>query len=219
MALRSLMLVPLLSALLAAGGEGDLLKLPPPPVEGASLAEALKSRRSVRVFDPEGPGLVQAAALLWAAQGVNRPDSRRTVPSAGATYPLELYLVTEGSKDLPRGVYQYLPKNQQLLRRGDRGVAATFRDVTLQNWVKSAPAAVVVAATASRTSARYGERGLRYVHFEAGAAAQALALQAAALGLGSGIAGAFDEAGVKRALALAEGEEPLLILPVGRPRG
>lgn len=217
----ALQLLPVLLAggLLATGlAAGDTLKLPAPPREGMALAEALQLRRSSRAFGPSGPSLAQAAALLWAGQGANRPDGRRTVASAGGTFPLELYLVTEGSKDLQRGTYKYLPARHQIVHRDDQGVAARFRDVTLQNWVKSAPAIVVVAAVSARTSARYGERASRYVQFEAGACAHSLALQAAALGLGSGIVGAFDDAAVKRALGLAAEEDVLLLIPVGVPR-
>ena len=204
-----------LASVLAAG---DALKLPPPPKEGMSLAETLKLRRSSRAFGPAGPSLAQAAALLWAGQGSNRPDGRRTVASAGATFPLELYLVTEGSKDLPRGTYKYVPASHLLVHRDDRGVASCFREVTLQNWVKSAPVIVVVAAVSSRTSTRYGERAVRYVQLEAGACAQSIALQAAALGLGSGVAGAYDDAGVKRALGLPAEENVVLLIPMGVPR-
>ena len=207
--------VGLLATALAAG---DALKLPPPPKEGMALAEALKLRRSSRAFGPTGPSLAEAGALLWAGQGVNRPDGRRTVASAGATFPLELYLVTEGSKDLPRGTYKYQPAGHLLTHLKDQGVAACFREVALQNWVKSAPAVVVVAAVGARTSARYGERAHRYVNLEAGACAHSMALQAAALGLGSGTAGAFDDAGVKRALGLPAEENAVLLIPIGVPR-
>lgn len=217
----ALQLLPLacssLLLVLALGG-GDVLKLPEPPRGGVSLAEAFQARRSSRAFDPSGPTLAQAAALLWAGQGVNRPDGRRTVPSAGAAFPLDLYLVTEGSKDLPRGTYQYLPKGHRLRHLSDRGVGACFRELALQNWVKSAPALVVVAVADGRSPTRYGERTAHYVSIEAGAAAQSIALQATALGLGSGIAGAFDEQPVGRALGLPADERPLLLMPIGSPR-
>jgi len=162
--------------------------------------------------------LAQASALLWAAQGANRPDGRRTVASAGATYPLELYLVTEGAADLPRGRYHYEPRGHQLDRLAEAGVGGTFGTLPIQNWVKSAPAVVVVAAATARTSQRYGSRGERYAIFEAGGAAHSLALAAASLGLGSGVAGAFDDAAVKQALGLPEGLEVVALLPVGKPR-
>jgi SagB-type dehydrogenase family enzyme len=214
--LPSLLLSAFLLTSLLAGG--DALKLPAPPSEGMSLAEALKLRRSCRAFGPSGPSLAQAAALLWAGQGTNRADGRRTVASAGGTFPLELYLVTEGSRDLPRGTYHYLPATHQLVHLDDRGVGGCFREVALQNWVKSAPAIVVVAAATARTAARYGERAPRYVQLEAGACAHSLALQAAALGLGSGVAGAFEDAAVKRSLGLNQEEAPILLIPLGVPR-
>ena len=212
----SLALAPILTGLLLGGGE--VLKLSEVAKGGPTLSEVLKARHSTRAFSPGGPSLAQVSALLWAAQGTNRKDGKRTVFSAGAAYPLELYFVTEGSSELPRGTYRYLPRNHELQRHGERGVAEAFKDGVPQNWVRSAPSVVVVAAVLSRTSARYGERAPRYVHMEAGAAAQSLALQAAALGLGSGVVGAFDDAAVKGSLGLPPGEEALLLLPVGNPR-
>jgi SagB-type dehydrogenase family enzyme len=197
---------------------GDLLTLPAPPVGGRPLSEALMARRSVRDFTPKSLSLTQLAAILWAGQGLNRPDGRRTVPSAGATYPLELYLLTEGAKDLPRGTYKYLPKTHQLRQISDRGVGGSLGGMVLQDWVKISPALIVVASVESRTAARYGGRGLRYVHMEAGACAQNLALQAAALGLGCAIAGAFDDLAIKRVLALPAEEDPLLVIPIGNPK-
>lgn len=126
--------------------------------------------------------------------------------------------MTEGSKDLPRGTYRYLATGHLLSRIGDHGVAGCFRDVALQNWVKSAPALVAVTAVPARTSARYGDRAHRYVLSEAGACAHSLALMATALGLSSGTAGAFDDGAVQRALDLPAEGQALLLVPVGQPR-
>jgi len=87
-----------------------------------------------------------------------------------------------------------------------------------QRWIADAPALVVIAAQPARTAARYGARAEAYVAMEAGAAAQNLLLQAAALGLGGTLVGAFDDAAVRRSLALAETEQPLAIVPVGHRR-
>jgi Nitroreductase family len=77
-------------------------------------------------------------------------------------------------------------------------------------------AVVVIAAVFRRTSVKYGERGERYVHIEAGHAAENACLQAVAVGLGTTIVGAFSDAEVKRLPGLSE-EEPLLLIPVGKP--
>ncbi len=85
-----------------------------------------------------------------------------------------------------------------------------------QSWVKDAATDIVVTAVYERTTSKYGERGVRYVHMEAGHAAQNLCLQAAALDLGLVTVGAFRDDQVKDTLGLPEDEQPLYIIPIGR---
>ena len=197
----------------------DALWLPPPrPASAVSVEEALASRRSVRHFADAPLPLADAAQLVWAAQGITRAEGLRTAPSAGALYPLEVYLVAGAVATVPAGVYRYLPAHHRLERTvaGDPRrelAAAAFH----QSWIAEAPAIVVIAAVVRRTRLKYGERGERYVHIEAGHAAQNVCLQAVALGLGTTLVGAFADAEVKRVLGLVE-EEPLLLVPVGKPR-
>jgi SagB-type dehydrogenase family enzyme len=196
----------------------DALWLPPPrPASAVSVEEALASRRSVRHFADAPLPLADAAQLVWAAQGITRAEGLRTAPSAGALYPLEIYLVAGIVTALPAGVYRYLPEHHRLERTvaGDRRrelASAAFH----QSWIAEAPAILVIAAVVRRTRLKYGERGERYVHVEAGHAAQNVCLQAVALGLGTTLVGAFADAEVKRVLGLVE-EEPLLLVVVGKP--
>ena len=196
----------------------DSISLPPPrPASAVSVEEALASRRSDRHFADTPLTLADAAQLLWAAQGITRAEGLRTAPSAGALYPLEIYLVAGAVVTVPAGVYRYLPAHHRLERTvsGDprRELAsAAFH----QNWIAEAPAMIVIAAVVRRTRLKYGERGERYVPIEAGHAAQNVCLQAVALGLGTTLVGAFADAEVKRLLGLTE-EEPLLLVPVGKP--
>lgn len=191
--------------------------LPPPRLDGgASLERALAERRSVREYAPGALTLPQVAQLLWAAQGVTHRDGARTAPSAGALFPLELYLVAGEVRDLAPGVYRYAPGRHQLepVAAGDlrRRLCAT---ALAQECVAAGAAVVVFTAVERRTTRKYGPRGVRYVHIEVGHAAQNLALQATALGLGSVTVGAFDDAAVARLLNLPEGEAPLYLMPVG----
>ena len=197
---------------------GDSVSLPSPrPASAVSVEEALASRRSVRDFADAGLSLEDMAQLLWAAQGITHSEGLRTAPSAGALYPLEVYLVAGRVATLPAGIYRYDPRRHQLAPTalGDRrpGLAAAALH---QTWIADAPAVVVIAAVFRRTSVKYGERGERYVHIETGHAAENVCLQAVALGLGTTIVGAFSDAEVKRLLGLGE-EEPLLLIPVGKP--
>lgn len=196
------------------------VRLPALRRDGAvSLDSALRARRSVREFTREAVTLAEAGQLLWAAQGITRGGAGRTVPSAGALYPMEVYLVAGRVRDLPVGVYRYDPQEHRLalVHPGDarRELAAA---AARQSWIEDAAAVIVLAAVYQRTTGKYGERGRRYVHIEVGHAAQNVYLEAAALGLGTTMVGAFDDARVARSLGIAGQAEPLGLLPVGRPR-
>lgn len=187
-----------------------------PKAGGLSLDEALARRRSVREFSLEALTLADISRLAWAAQGLTGPG-HRTAPSAGATYPLEVYLAAGNVENLSTGVYRYLPQQHRLEGLFDGDIRVRLADCAGQEWLSRAPAIVVIAAVFDRTTARYGERGKRYVHMEAGHAAQNLLLQAAALGLGATPVGAFNDGELSRLLHLPAGETPLYLIPVGRP--
>jgi SagB-type dehydrogenase family enzyme len=192
--------------------------LPPPRVAGdVSIEKALQVRRSLRSFAAAPLALAEVAQMLRAAQGTTDPRGHRTAPSAGALYPLELYLVAGNVTGLPAGVYRYRPTTHELVlaATGDRRheVAAACR----QGWVAAAPAIVAFTAVFGRTAKKYGDRSARYVPIEVGAAAENLALQAVALGLGTTVVGAFDDHRLAASLATAADERPLVVVPVGRP--
>jgi len=194
------------------------LKLPAPRTAGeVSVERALELRRSLRSFAAAPLSLAEVGQLLWAAQGITDQRGRRTAPSAGALYPLELFLVAGHVTGLVSGVYRYRPATHELVPvvGGDRraAVAAACR----QGWVAEAPAAVAFTAIFARTAKKYGDRSTRYVPIEVGAAAENLALQAVALGLGTTVVGAYDDAKLAAALGSAADEQPLALVPVGRP--
>lgn len=199
--------------------EGELeIRLPEPERTGRTPVEAaLAARRSVREYAREFLTLGEAAQLLWAAQGITSERGFRTAPSAGARYPLELYTVTGHVEGLTPGIYRYIPHRHALVRTAAGDRRAELSEAALgQSWVRSAPAVFAFSAVYERMTARYRERGIRYVHIEIGHAAQDLCLQAAALGLGTVPVGAFRDDAVKRVLGLPEDEEPLYLIPVGR---
>lgn len=182
---------------------------------GMALAEALGRRRSQRSFGTQPLAVAALAQLLWAAQGENA-RGRRTAPSAGALYPLETHLVAARVDGLAPGAYRYLAPAHALQRNASAATPAGLRAAALgQACVGAAPAVVVLAAVEARSAGKYGTRASRYAVFEAGAAAQNLALQAVALGLGTVVIGGFDDAAVARVLQLPTGEQPLVLLPVG----
>ncbi len=187
--------------------------LPPPRTEGAvSLEAAIAGRRSVRAFSDRALSLEEVGQLAWAAQGVTDPRGLRAVPSAGALYPLELYLV------LPDGLYHYVPADHSLMRLSTEDLREGLYEAGVrQDALREAPAIFVFTAVVARTEGRYGNRAERYVHMEVGHAAQNLALQAVALGLGSVPIGALDDGGVQALLGLPEDHAPLYLVPVGYP--
>lgn len=208
--------------------KGETIKLPDPRLEGTVTVEAaLAARRSVRAYADTGLTLTDVGQVLWAAYGLTRPmpDGRsslrgglRTAPSAGATFPLEIYLVVGRVADLKPGIYRYRSESHELelLRAGD--VREDLAKAALgQAWVERAPATIVWSAVFSRTTDRYGSRGReRYVAMDLGHSAQNVYLQCAAMGLGTVAVGAFTDAEVSRVMGLPRSEEPLYMMPIGR---
>ncbi|WP_327053310.1 SagB/ThcOx family dehydrogenase [Halomicrococcus gelatinilyticus] len=202
--------------------EGETVALPSPDREGDLAVEAaIANRRSRREYADEPLSTAELGQLLWAAQGVTEPSTgHRAAPSAGATYPLELYAVVGegGVADLPAGVYHYRPKSHSVerTRRGD--VQAELRDAAVdQEWVGAGAVDVVVTGVDRRTVQRYGARGRRrYVPMEAGHAAENLYLQAEALDLAMVTIGAFADDQVVSLLDAPERNRPLSINPIGK---
>jgi SagB-type dehydrogenase family enzyme len=191
----------------------------PRPLFGRRLTveAAIRSRRSIREFGPGPVTLEEISQILWAAQGITDPAGYRTAPSAGALYPLEISLIAGNVESLPAGIYRYDPRANALDAgaAGDRR-AAIAEAALSQRWIADAAAILVLAAVEERATVKYGRRGVRYVHIEIGHVAQNVYLQAAALGLGTTIVGAFDDDEVKHVADLRREEAPLCILPIGR---
>jgi SagB-type dehydrogenase family enzyme len=186
-------------------------------VKAASLEELLRERRSVRDYADAPLTQDEVLKLLWAGQGITRVWGGRTAPSAGALYPLEIYLVAGDVENLSPGVYKYKPTQNTLSIVKDGDVRASLAATALgQNCVKKGAIDIVIAAVYERTTRKYGSRGQRYVHIEVGHAAQNICLQATALGLGLAAVGAFDDARVKNILGMSQDEMPLYVMPVGR---
>jgi len=191
----------------------EVIKLPSVPKRGQwTLEEVMLKRASVREFSREPLTLQDISSLLWAAQGTTRPWGARTAPSAGALYPLEIYLV------LPPGVFHYEPKHHKLVRHMRGNVISALAQAALgQGCVRNAPGVIVICAVYERTSRKYGARAERYVKIEVGHAAQNVLLQATSMGLGAVPVGAFYDDKVKEVLNLPSDHEPLYLVPVGYP--
>ena len=200
--------------------EAEMVKLPPARSDGhLSIESVLSLRRSVRSYSQQPLSLNDLSQLLWAGQGISSPDNLRTAPSAGALYPLELYLVAGLTTNLSPGVYRYSPEQHALIliKKSDQRRALSAAALH-QESIAEAPACFVITGVYRRTAKKYGERARRYVQLEAGHASENILLQAAALKLGTVVVGAFYDDEVQRVLDLPEDHEPLLVIPVGFPR-
>jgi len=196
--------------------------LPPPSQKGdISLEEAITRRRSIRDFTPKLISQLQLSQILWAAQGItNTPGKYRTVPSAGATYPLEIFVVCGQSciEEIDDGIYHYNINNHSLTlhHKGDTRLELAKAALN-QEFIYQAPIDIVICALYQRTLLGYGSRGERYVLMEVGHAGQNIYLQATALGLATVAIGAFNDEQVRKVLRLDKQYKPLYIMPVGKP--
>lgn len=196
--------------------------LPPPSQQGVmSLEEAIARRRSVRDFTPESISQSQLSQILWAAQGITGTSFRlRSVPSAGATYPLETFVICgkNGIEDIDEGIYRYNIDNHSLTLHYKEDVRLELAGAALgQEYICQAPVDIVICALYERTTSGYGSRGERYVHMEVGHSGQNIYLQATALGLATVAIGAFHGEEVRQILRLDKQNKPLYIMPLGRP--
>lgn len=197
---------------------GDRVRLPTPRYRSdTSIEEALLKRRSVREYSKSALSLPEVSQLLWATQGITGQNGSRTTPSAGALFPLEVYLIVGLVDSLSSGIYKYEPRGHELtlVVSGDKR-KDLYQAALEQESVRDGAAAILIAAVYERTTQKYGERGIRYVHMEAGHAAQNVYLQAVSLNLGTVVVGAFQDELVKKVLQMPTKEIPLYIMPVGR---
>ena len=201
----------------AAEGEGKAERIALPKARrsgGMSVEETLAQRRSVRRYDARSLTLEEVSQLLWSAQGITATRGRRTTPSAGALYPIEMYLAAGRVSGLPAGVYHYLPQEHALERVRTGDVRDDLYAASLkQPWVKEAPAVLAISIVPARTEAKYGPRARRYVDMEVGCVCQSVHLQCESLGLGTVAIGAFDDKTV--AGIIGAPPTPRLLMPVG----
>ncbi len=199
--------------------DGIITEVPLPQPDGSALMDLLGRRRSCREFSQAEMPLGHASALLAASYGALAPARfggqvpflRRTVPSAGGLFPLELYTFTQRVQGLEDGLYHYdvVAHSLQQLRRGNLfpTLEALFYAYP---FMKDANVVVTMVAVFRRTQAKYGPRGYRYALLEAGHVAQNLSLRASELGLATLCIGGFLDSGLNELLDLQEREEGVL---------
>ncbi|WP_456372187.1 SagB/ThcOx family dehydrogenase [Methanocaldococcus sp.] len=187
-----------------------------PEIEVIKLEDVLLKRRSIREYSSTPLTLKELSHLLFAAYGITDSRGFKTVPSAGATYPLEIYVNAKDVLGLEEGVYKYIPEKHSIIRILDDEVGYKLALASLkQMFIAVAPIVIIIAADFERTTRVYGDRGFRYVHMEVGHVAQNIYLMATSLGLGTVSVGAFYDNEIKNILGIDE--YPLLLMPVGVP--
>ncbi len=198
-----------------------VIKLSPPQLKGkTSVEEAITKRRSVRRYRSQPLTLSQLSQILWSAQGITGTGRLRAAPSAGATYPLEIFafIGKQAVEGLQAGIYHYEVSNHSLVLHQPGDLRKELARAALdQGFIANAPLDIVICALYPRTSYRYGRRGERYVHMEVGHVGENIHLQAVALGLATVEVGAFDDEGVREVLGVEEQIKPLYIMPIGKP--
>jgi SagB-type dehydrogenase family enzyme len=199
--------------------DDEYIALPAPQFTGKlSLEEALQKRRSIRSYSDQPVSLTEVGQLLWAGQGITEKSrGLRTAPSAGATYPMELYLIAGNVEGLTPGVYRYQSATHslQLLFSGD--IRKDLSAAALQQpSIIQAPATILITGILSRTSQRYGQRAQRYVHMEAGHISQNIFLQATAIDIATVVIGAFQDISISKIIKLGTEESPLYLMPFGK---
>ena len=204
------------------------VELPKPHLSSDfSIEKVLHERRSVRKYTDEPVTLEEVSQLLWSAYGITYtkeglPDFIRggfkTAPSAGARYPLELYLVVGNVKGLLPGIYWYVPEGHLIHRLADGDIRSDLMAACLsQPFAGEAPVSIVWSAVYERCTEKYGERGHdRYVCMDLGHSAQNVYLQCGSLGLGTCAIGAFSDDALKKLIGMTAEEVPLYVMPVGR---
>jgi SagB-type dehydrogenase family enzyme len=199
--------------------DSEFIELPQPNFSGeVSIEKALYKRRSIRDYTDAPLTISEIAQLLWAAQGITEKSyGLRTAPSAGALYPLEIYIVVSNVTDLAPGIFKYQPQNHTLKKISNGDKRRDISNAALrQDAIESSAAVILITAVYERTAVKYGGRAERYVNIEVGAAAQNIYLQSVSLEIGTVIIGAFKDDSLKKTLNLPANERPLAIMPLGK---
>jgi len=187
------------------------IQLPPPQTEiGKPLMQALKLRQSSRSYDSKPLPLQELSNLLWAADGINRPESgKRTAPSAMNWQEIDIYVMIQN------GTYTYDAKSNSLLLVAKKDL----REATgKQNFVKEAPLNLVYIANEKRITRANEEDKIRWSSAAVGFIAQNVYLYCASQGLASVVRGMVDRETLTKELKLRPEQKIILAQTVGYPK-
>lgn len=218
-----------------------MIELPVPSLDGnVSVEDAINKRRSFREFTDQPLSMADLSQCVWSAQGITGSDGKKVAPSAGAVYPVTLYVVIGVIDNLSAGLYRYEPNRHTLeaIRAGE--LRAQLRDAAFeeQPWIGQAASILVIAADISKASSTFqqqprpllparlyllhpwsrpaGQRGFRYIYMEVGAIAENVYLQGQTIGVGVVFIGGFDDQKVTDVLKLPSPYTPIGLVCLGR---
>jgi SagB-type dehydrogenase family enzyme len=191
--------------------EPENIQMPPMDVR-----TAIEKRRTLRRYPSDSLSAEELSYLLWCTQGVkqitSRPSTLRTVPSAGARHAFETFVLINRVKEFQPGLYRYAALQHSLLEINfspqitDQITHACFD----QEMVRQSAATFIWVAVVERMAWRYGERGYRYMHLDAGHVCQNLYLAAENIQCGACAIAAFDDNNLNAVLNL-DGEQLFVI--------
>ncbi|MBN2111242.1 MAG: SagB/ThcOx family dehydrogenase [Methanosarcinaceae archaeon] len=192
-------------------------------VDDIGLRRAIEKRKSIRNYSSEPLSVEELSYLLWCTQGVKEVvrdvATFRTVPSAGARHALETYILANNVQGLEKGLYRFLPIEHRLAQTDmGKDIADRICHACLdQPFVKSSAATFIWTAVPYRMAWRYGQRGYRYLHLDAGHVCQNLYLSAESVGCGVCAIAAFLDEAINPALGLdGESEFVIYVATVGK---
>lgn len=197
----------------------SVIVLPKPDYEGISVEKAIAERRSVREFSSEKITLKELSQILWAAQGITDESGKRAAPSAGALYPIELYVVPNNVENITCGIYHYVPEDHTLvLFREGNFTESVYRSAISQNAVKEAAAVIIFTAVREKTALKYSDSADEYIAMEAGHISENILLESVSLGLGAVPVGGFYDVELDALIGIqGSGESSLYLNCVGHP--
>ena len=215
-----LILTYLLVNIRISSGVEKIIMLPEPQrISNFSLEEALQKRRSRRNYSGEPISLEQLSQLLWSAYGITKEPFYKTVPSAGACYPMTIYVSVVKVKGLKSGFYQYIPKEHQLeLISTDNFTDQIYTCGYNQGCLRNQAITILMSADFDKITTRYGKRAYRYTYMEAGHISQNIYLQTESLDLATVAVGAYDEETLNKILPIPNKEDIIYLMPVGKKR-
>jgi SagB-type dehydrogenase family enzyme len=196
--------------------EKNVIYLPKPQFSGKiSIETALLKRRSIRKYTDSPLTLKETGQLLWAAQGITNERGFRTAPSAGAVYPMNLYIIVQNAGGMEKAIYRYIPQGHKLLKIKNTS-KINFSKISRQSWISKASVIFVITADYKRISEVYGGWGVKFANMEAGHIAQNIQLQGVSIAVGSCVVGAFEGIEISALLNLTQKETPVYLVAVGK---